>query len=601
MSRTDLLSQSSGAAGNFGTGNFVTNSFTPPDNSLLVVSVTMIENNGTTTDPRTAITISGGGWTYTKQIDEVSAPTSFPTATLQYTAPVGTGASMTLTLGAGGRAVGVWFVSVSAETGYDTATPVGTTGHFQQNGGFAGPPTPITFNLAAPPASGSEVIAALGADRSTAGATPGTGWTEITDVGNTDWGGLETEARSGSTSQSVDWIDGRPATGTRTATVSTAKNWFAVSVLLKNTATAAAPVESAYKPWFIAARGRLISIAKFARGLPNVQFTALAIDVTVADDPVGIRVGVSSAGATFDVLTPDAPLGVRTGVSATTVSTDVFTVDQPAGVRVGVSSATATTDVLVSDTPRAVRVGLSSTNVSVDVLAADSPSGIRLGVSSTSVTADIGSGDTPQGIRVGISATSTTIDQLIADAPVGIRVGVSSASAGAEVFVVDPPNGIRLGVSSTSVTIDQQVADVPRGVRIGISSTSVTTEVFVADSPSGIRVGSSPSAAVLGIVVTDLPNAIRLGISSTSVSAGAVNPDVFISDVPRGIRVGASPAAASIAYIPDVYVTVGPASASADLGSHRASANVQPDEVSSATGRPDIIVDLSPKRAIGEV
>jgi hypothetical protein len=391
------------------------------------------------------------------------------------------------------------------------------------------------------------------------------------------------------------------ATGTRTATVSTAKNWFAVSVLLKNTATAAAPVESAYKPWFIAARGRLISIAKFARGLPNVQFTALAIDVTVADDPVGIRVGVSSAGATFDVLTPDAPLGVRTGVSATTVSTDVFTVDQPAGVRVGVSSATATTDVLVSDTPRAVRVGLSSTNVSVDVLAADSPSGIRLGVSSTSVTADIGSGDTPQGIRVGISATSTTIDQLIADAPVGIRVGVSSASAGAEVFVVDPPNGIRLGVSSTSVTIDQQVADVPRGVRIGISSTSVTTEVFVADSPSGIRVGSSPSAAVLGIVVTDLPNAIRLGISSTSVSAGAVNPDVFISDVPRGIRVGASPAAASIAYIPDVYVTVGPASASADLGSHRASANVQPDEVSSATGRPDIIVDLSPKRAIGEV
>ena len=593
MSRTDLLSQSSGAAGNFGTGNFVTNSFTPPDNSLLVVSLTMMENNGTTTDPRASITISGGGLTYTKQIDEASSPTSFPTVTLQYTAPVVTGASMTLTFGAGGRAVGVWFVSVSAETGYDTATPVGTTGHFQQNGGFAGPPTPITFNLAAPPASSSEVIAALGADRSTAGATPGSIWTEISDVGNTDWGGLETEARSGSTSQSVDWIDARPAGGALFNVAATA-----VEIRMASAAVAS-PV--AYAPMFVVVNGRLVLRARLARVVVDTSGVAAAADVLVADVSSGIRVGISSAGATFDLLVPDAPLGTRVGVSTTSVSTDVLTADQPVGIRVGVSSATVMTDVLISDTPRAVRVGLSPTNVSVDVLTADSPSGIRLGVSSTVVTADIGSGDIPQGIRVGISATSTTIDQLIADQPVGIRVGISPAAAGSEIFVADSPSAIRLGVSSTNVTIDQQIADAPRGIRLGVSSTSVITEIFVADAPSGIRVGSSPSAAVLGVAITDLPNAIRLGISSTSVSAGAVNPDVLVGDVPRGIRVGVSPASASVAYIPDVYISVGPDRTSVDLGSHHASANVQLNEASSVTSLPDIIIDLSPKRATGEV
>ena len=93
--RTNLLSQISGTVGNFGTGNFTTSSFTPPNNSLLVVGEVYVENNATTTDPTSALTISGGGWTYTGQVSAVTQPTSFPTLTKIWTAPVTTGASHT--------------------------------------------------------------------------------------------------------------------------------------------------------------------------------------------------------------------------------------------------------------------------------------------------------------------------------------------------------------------------------------------------------------------------------------------------------------------------------------------------------------------------
>lgn len=211
--RTDLLCQITGATGNFGTGSWVTNSFTPPSNSLLVVAETYIENNGTTTDPTSALAISGGGWTYTGQTSTVSQPTNFPTVTKIWTAPVAVGASMTLTLSAGGRSAGVYSVSVVAYTGYDGVTPVGATATGNQSGGFAGPPTPLTLTLGAAPAVASEVFAGVGTNRSVAGATPGAGWTEDCDTENTDWGGLQTQTRNNSTSTSVDWADLRSGGG----------------------------------------------------------------------------------------------------------------------------------------------------------------------------------------------------------------------------------------------------------------------------------------------------------------------------------------------------------------------------------------------------
>jgi hypothetical protein len=234
--RTNLLGQISPTpTGNFGTGSFVTNSFTPPSNSLLVVGVVMIENNGTTTDPRSAMTISGGGWSYTARIDAVVSPTSFPTATKIWTAPVAAGASMTLTLGAGGRSVGIYAVSVVAYTGYDTSTPIGATATGSQNGGFTGPPDPAKILLNTGPAPGSEVFGVVGANKSVAGTTPGVNWTEINDLTNTDWGGLESQFLTGWATDAVDWADLRSGGGGLF-------NFAAAALEIRASATATAPL-----------------------------------------------------------------------------------------------------------------------------------------------------------------------------------------------------------------------------------------------------------------------------------------------------------------------------------------------------------------------
>jgi hypothetical protein len=217
LARTDLLQAISGTSGNFGTGNYTTGSFTPPSSSLLVVAEVYVENSGTTTDPASSLTISGGGWTYSAGPSITAAPTAFPTTVKIWTAAVSTGASMTLTLGAGGRSAGMYAVSVVAYTGYDTGTPTGATATGQQNGGFAGPPTPAAITLSGTPATSSECFAAVGMDKSLIGTTPGsspTTWTEVHDsMHSTDWGGLETEVRSGVASTSVSWDDLRSGGG----------------------------------------------------------------------------------------------------------------------------------------------------------------------------------------------------------------------------------------------------------------------------------------------------------------------------------------------------------------------------------------------------
>lgn len=218
LARTDLLQTISGTVGNFGTGNFTTASFTPPPSSLLVVVQGYIENASTTTDPLSSLTITGSaGLTWTAQTGVSTSPTSFPTAIRIWTAPVSTGSSQTVTVGAGGRASGVYTVAVGAYTGYDTGTSVGAVATSQQNGGFSGPPTPISMALNSTPAGTSEVYAGVMMNKSATGATPGsspTTWTEVYDsMFNSDWGGLETQIRNGVASTSVSWDDLRSGGG----------------------------------------------------------------------------------------------------------------------------------------------------------------------------------------------------------------------------------------------------------------------------------------------------------------------------------------------------------------------------------------------------
>lgn len=213
LSRTDLLGAISGTTGTFGTGAYTTGSFTPPNNSLLVVGEAYIENAGTTTNPIGTLTISGGGWTYTNALSLTVSPTAFPTSTIIWTAPVTTGASMTLTLDAGARDAGMYAVSVVAYTGYDTGTPTGATGSTSAQPNNSTTANPISLTLNAAPATTSEVFAPVAMDKDVLGTTPGSGWTELYDLENTTWGGMQSQVRTGSTSTSVDWVDLRGGGG----------------------------------------------------------------------------------------------------------------------------------------------------------------------------------------------------------------------------------------------------------------------------------------------------------------------------------------------------------------------------------------------------
>lgn len=223
LSLTSLLGAISGTSGDHGTGSFVTGSFTPPNNSILVVSVSLIQNGGSST-PLTDLTISGGGLTYTARASSsIDEGGSFYTGTRIYTAPVATGASMTITLDCGSRSIGEYSISVVALTGYNTSTPTGVTGTNAQTSGFSGPPDPASLTLSGSPASTSYIVGAIGIDKSVANCSPGSSWTELHDVHNTDWGGLETQYRTSYTGTSVDWTDVRAGGGALF-------NWAAVAV-----------------------------------------------------------------------------------------------------------------------------------------------------------------------------------------------------------------------------------------------------------------------------------------------------------------------------------------------------------------------------------
>ncbi len=214
LSRTNVHGQIT-TTGGHGTGDYVTSTFTPPSNSLLAVSVTVVENSGSTTDPGAVLTVAGGGLTFTPRAAQTVSTASYPTATKVWTAPVGTASLMDITVSTGGRNIAFYSISVVAYTGYDTGSPIGATATGSQNGGFSGPPTPASITLSAAPATTSEVFAAVGMDKSNAGVTPGTGWTETQDLHNTggSWGGLQTQVRTGSTSTQVDWDDLRSGSG----------------------------------------------------------------------------------------------------------------------------------------------------------------------------------------------------------------------------------------------------------------------------------------------------------------------------------------------------------------------------------------------------
>src|SRR4249919_751565 len=207
LARTDQIGAVSGDG--HGSGAFTTSSFTPPDNSLLVVCGAAMETGTGSAGLDAALTMAGGGLTFTPRVNaEVGA--MFPIASVMWTAPITTGASMTLSLDAGTRNLQFAGITAVAYTGYDTGTPTGVTGTATD---AVTPDGPHSITLSGAPATGSEVVGSITLDKESVGCTPGSTFSELYDLQVGATGGLETEVRTGSASTTVDWVDTHTGTG----------------------------------------------------------------------------------------------------------------------------------------------------------------------------------------------------------------------------------------------------------------------------------------------------------------------------------------------------------------------------------------------------
>lgn len=205
LARTNLLSVCSG--GTYGTGSYTTTSFTPDNNSLLVVIVAVVESSGST-DPSGDITLDDSAdltWTTRQTLGDGN---SWSRGVKVFTAPVTTGASMTLTADCGTRNIDAYSIEAFCYTAYDTGSPIGAT---------ASKTSTVTdgaesITLSGAPASSSEVLAWIYTNAvdyiNGSAVTPGTGWSEIYDqsalYGSVN---LQSQIRAGSTSTTVAWND----------------------------------------------------------------------------------------------------------------------------------------------------------------------------------------------------------------------------------------------------------------------------------------------------------------------------------------------------------------------------------------------------------
>lgn len=201
LSRNQHATQSSATA--FGTGGYTTGAFTPRDNSLLVIVATA--NGATNNGLRgTDLTIgdSLGTLSWTSRVATTEGPAASQAIRI-WTAPIGTGQSMTVTIDAGAFDVYQYRVVPLDYTGYDTTTSTGgkITGSDADGAGAA------SITLDAAPASSDETIGVAVIETNTGGVTEGAGWTELVDQVTTGWWGMQLQVRTGSTSTSVDWAD----------------------------------------------------------------------------------------------------------------------------------------------------------------------------------------------------------------------------------------------------------------------------------------------------------------------------------------------------------------------------------------------------------
>jgi hypothetical protein len=207
LSQTNLLDQVD-AVNTVGSISVTSGSFTPPDNSLIVLHVGLVSFNGDVTG---GLSVSGGGLTWTRRAGPNGANIgSYFGVHEIWTAPVTTGASMTINITnshTNDDGVSVALVQVVSFTGYNTGTPVGGIASATN---ITNPEDADTITLNATPDTNSIVTASryFNSDTEDSTATEGAGWTEVYDhITGLGYGALEMEVRGSSVSTSVSWAD----------------------------------------------------------------------------------------------------------------------------------------------------------------------------------------------------------------------------------------------------------------------------------------------------------------------------------------------------------------------------------------------------------
>lgn len=181
---------------------FASSSFTPANGSLLVV----VQSNMAHDIADCALNNSAGLTFTTRASAQDGLKADFAIVKIIRTAPVTTGASMTVTHApTGGNNSSI--LEVYQVTGHDVASPIGATMSVNGPGSSDGAWNPT---LSGAPAASSLIFASMGGIHNGGGpitVAPGSGWTEIEELAINGALTGETEHTTGTTSTTVAWAD----------------------------------------------------------------------------------------------------------------------------------------------------------------------------------------------------------------------------------------------------------------------------------------------------------------------------------------------------------------------------------------------------------
>lgn len=510
--RTDLLGQISGASGNFGTGVFTTSAFTPPSNSLLVVCVAAVENGGTTS-LLTDLTVASTGLTFTNRVEQAASVTSFSTGVRIWTAPITSGVSMTLDVDCGTRSIGMYGVSVCAYTGYDTTTPTGATGSAFQDTGITGPPNPASLTLNTAPATTSEVLGAAGMDKSAAGATPGSTFTEIHDVDNSDWGGLESEVRANSTSTTVDWVDLRAGGGALF-------NFAIVGLEVKAAASSVPdpgfPLLAIQAPGLWAPNGIPVAWAGTEDPAATAIQTALPAGA-VATGPVTAADGTATVTATPTAAVGSSGTATATGAASITTG--------PSGALGSSGTVTATATASQAGLPSGAS-GSSGTQTATGTASVSATAGPTFGAAITTTTAGTAAVTAAPTMSIGAGgstiATATTLQAASPSGATGAG-GISTASGTASISTTAAG---AVGAGGTTSIAGTATLTVTAGAAAGAGTlTTATATTLQGALPAGCG-GTGQSSLSAAATVSGIPGRTA-GSGSTPVFTGTASLAAF--------------------------------------------------------------------------